>query len=83
MTLRSKIGLQLLVGTVAVLVLSQAVPLVQAKRSNRKLAGSSQGLLQERELQNVENIHAAVNFSITECLGRGDMDVFQRLVALQ
>ena len=67
----------------AVLVLSQAVQYVQAHRSNGKLAGSSQGLLQERELKSVKNIHAAVEFSVSDCLGRGDMEVFPRLIKLQ
>ena len=67
----------------AVLVLSQAVEFVQARRSNGKLAGSSQALLQERELQNVKNIHAAVDFSVSDCTARGDMEVFARLIKLQ
>jgi methyl-accepting chemotaxis protein len=83
MKLRTKVGLQLLVGVTAVLVLSQAVEYVQVHRSNRNLGASSQALLQERELQNVKNIHAAVDFSVTDCLGRGDMDVFSRLNQLQ
>jgi methyl-accepting chemotaxis protein len=81
--LQTKIGLQLLGGLMAVLVLSQAAQYVQAHRSNRDLAGSSQALLQERELKNVKNIHAAVEFSVSDCLGRGDMEVFPRLIKLQ
>jgi hypothetical protein len=83
MTLKTKIGLQLLGGTVAVLVLSQTVPLIQAKRSNHQLAESSGGILSERELQNVKNIHATVNFNVVDSVGRGDMDVFSRMAGLQ
>jgi methyl-accepting chemotaxis protein len=83
MTLKAKIGLKLFSGTLAVLVLSQAVQFVQAKRSNRKLAASSETLLQERELQNIKNIHAAVAFTLSDGLARGDMDVFQRLITLK
>ena len=83
MMLQTKVGLQLLSGLMGVLVLSQTVEYFQAHRSNGKLAASSQALLQERELQNVKNIHAAVDFSVADCVGRGDMDVFTRLVRLQ
>jgi len=83
MKLQAKVGLQLLGGLTAVLVLLQAVEYFQAHRSTRNLAGTSQALLQERELQNVKNIHAAVEFSVSDCLGRGDMDVFSRLIKLQ
>ena len=83
MKLQAKIGLQLIGGVIAVLVTSQAVEYLQAHRSNGKLAGSSQALLQEREIQNVKNIHAAVDFSVVDSLGRGDMDVFSRLIKLQ
>ncbi len=83
MKLQTKVGLQLLGGLMGVLAVSQAVQYVQAHRSNGRLAGSSQALLQERELQNVKNIHAAVDFSVSDCLGRGDMDVFPRLIKLQ
>lgn len=83
MKLQVRVGLQLLGGLMGILVLSQAVQYVQAHRSNSKLAGSSQALLQERELQNFKNIHAAVDFGVLDCLGRGDMDVFPRLIKLQ
>ena len=73
----------MLSGITAVLVLSQTVPLIQGKRSNHKLAESSGGILNERELQNVKNIHAAVDFSVVDSLGRGDMDVFTRMASLQ
>ncbi len=83
MKLQAKVGLQLLGGLTAVLVLLQTVEYIQFHRSNRSLSGSSQALLGERELQNVKNIDAAVDFSVSESVGRGDMDVFARLMKLQ
>jgi hypothetical protein len=83
MSLKAKVGLQLLSGLLAVLVISQAVQFFQAKRSNRKLTGSGETILQERELQNTRNIHDAVEFGLSECLARGDMQIFDRLVSLQ
>ena len=83
MKLQTKIGIQILGGMVALQLLTQAIPLIETKRSNGKLAGSSQGLLNERELQNVKNIHTAVDFGVTDSLGRGDMEVFARIAALQ
>jgi len=68
---------------VGVLLLSQAVPLFQAKQTNARLAGSSQKILNERELQNVKNIYTAVDFGVTYSLSHGDMDVFPRVAALQ
>ena len=83
MKLKDKIGIALLSGMVGVLVVSQIVPLVQAKRANGRLAATSQKLLEARELQNVENFHAVVDFTVADSLARGDMDVFPRLAALQ
>jgi len=83
MKLQTKIGIQILGGMVALQLLTQAIPLIQAKHSNGKLAAASQGLLNERELQNVKNIDTAVDFGVTDSLGRGDMDVFSRIAALQ
>ena len=45
--------------------------------------GPARLLLQERELQNVKNIHASLDFGLSECLERGDMGVFERLIKLQ
>ena len=70
-------------GVLAVLVVSQAVQFFQARRANHKLTGFSETLLQERELQNVKNIQAALDFGLSACLACGDMDVFGRLVSLQ
>jgi methyl-accepting chemotaxis protein len=83
MTLRTKVGCQVFGGLLAVLVLSQAVQFYQTRRSNQKLAEASETLLQERELQNVKNIQAALDFGLSACLARGEMDVFGRLVTLQ
>ena len=83
MKLQTKIGIQLLGGMVGVLLLAQVVPLIQAKRSNGQLAASSLGLLNGRELQNIQNIQTAVQFSVTDSLSRGDMEVFSRVAALQ
>jgi len=81
--LKTKIGLQLLGGMIGVLIISQAIPLIQARRSNNRLAASSQQLLNDRELQSVKNFQTVVDFSVTAFLGHGDMDVFPRLAALQ
>ena len=83
MTLKTKVGCQVFGGVLAVLVLSQAVQFYQTRRSNQKLAESSETLLQERELQNVKNIQTALDFGLSACLSRGDMDAFGRLVKLQ
>jgi methyl-accepting chemotaxis protein len=83
MKLQAKVGLQLLGGLSGVLLSSLAIQYVQVQRSHRDLAASSQALLQKRELQNVVNIHAAVDFGVSECLARGDMEVFPRLLKLE
>ena len=83
MTLKTKVGCQLFGGVLAVLALSQAVQFYETRRSNRKLAESSEALLQERELQNVKNIQVALDFGLSACLARGDMDVFGRLSSLR
>jgi|CZKM01.1.fsa_nt_gi hypothetical protein len=83
MTLKTKVGCQLFGGVLAVLVLSQAVQFFHARRANHKLGEASEALLQERELQNVKNIQAALDFGLSACLARGDMEVFGRLVTLQ
>lgn len=83
MSLKAKVGLQLLSGLLAVLVLSQAVQFFQAQRSNRRLTGSGVTILQERELRNIQNIHDAVDFGLADCLAKGDMQVFERLLTLQ
>lgn len=67
----------------ALLVLSQAVQFFQARKLTRTLSESSQELLRNRETQNVKNIHAALDFGLSECLARGDMDVFSRVIDLQ
>ena len=83
MNVRLKIGLQLSGGVLVVLALSQAVQLVQVRRSNARLAGSSEMLLNQRELQNVRNIHAALDFGLADSLARGDMEIFGKLSSLQ
>lgn len=83
MTLSRKIGLELLVGVAALLLLSQAVEFVQARKAHRDLAKSSLELLQQRELQQVENFYSAVEHNLTAATSRGDMDEFERVGALQ
>ncbi|MFO1478482.1 MAG: methyl-accepting chemotaxis protein [Verrucomicrobiota bacterium] len=83
MTLKAKVGLQLFGGLLAVMVLAQVVQYFQARHLNAQLTGSSESMLQERELQNVQNIHAAAEFGLSDCLARGDMEVFGRLITLQ
>ena len=65
MRLQLKAVVQLLVGFAAVMAVSQAVQYFQAERCATKLTGSSQALLQQRELQNVRNTQAAVDFSVS------------------
>jgi len=67
----------------AVLVVSQSVPFIQAKHSTKKLADCSSGILSEREIQNVKNIYSTVNFNVVDSISRGDMDVFSRMAVLQ
>jgi len=82
MNLKRKIGCQLFCGIIAVLVLAQAIQYYQALKSNGMLSKSSGNLLRERDLQHVQSIQSAINFSISECMARGDMEVFQRVVRL-
>jgi methyl-accepting chemotaxis protein len=79
---KGKIGFKLFVGTMAVLALTQAVQYYQGSQANAALASSSERLLNERDLQNIKSIITALNFNISECLERGDMDVFHRVVRL-
>jgi len=83
MSLKSKIGLQLLIGLVMVLIIAQALEFIQARSSDRKLIDSAESILQEREKQNILNIHNSVDFGLADCLAKGDMDVFGRLINLQ
>ena len=83
MTLKRRVGLNLLGGMLAVLVLAQIVQFRQARRCTERLAGASEALLQTRELQNVKNIHTALDAGLSDALSRGAMDVFTRLVSLQ
>jgi hypothetical protein len=83
MTLKTQIGLKMLGGVTAVLVLSQAGQFIQTRRANHRMSAASGSLLQERELQNVRNIQASLHFGMADALARGDMEVFGRLVTLQ
>lgn len=83
MTLGRKIGLELVVGMAALLVLSQAIEFVQGRKAHRALADSSRDLLQKRELQQVENFYAAVDHSLSAATARGDMDEWNQISKLQ
>jgi methyl-accepting chemotaxis protein len=83
MRLQYRVGFQLLAGMIALQLVTQIVPLIQSKRSNARLAASSQAILGERERQNVQSIHAAVAMDVNDSLSRGDMDVFSRVADLQ
>ena len=82
MTLKGKIGWKLFCGVVAVLVLSQAVQYFHARKSNATMGKTSLEMLDTMDMQNVKSIQSALNFSISECLERGDMEVFKRAVQL-
>jgi len=73
----------LLGGVLPVLVLTQAVQYWHAKRTTSTLTLSSRNLLEERELQNIKNIHAALDAGLSDALARGAMDIFGRLETLQ
>jgi hemerythrin-like metal-binding protein len=83
MTLKGRIGTQLLGGLLAVLVASQVVQYLQTRQSTGKLLASSQKLVGEESQRLVKNVQAALEFGIDEALARGDMEVFGRVLRLQ
>ena len=73
----------LLGGILRVLAITQGAQFWHARRTTSALTGSSVNLLEERELQNIKNIHAALDAGLSDALSRGAMDIFGRLEALQ
>ena len=83
MTLQKKLLLTLLGGLVVILPLTQGLQFLHNRGTTRALAAASAQLTLERERQNIENIHTGINVAVTDFLARGDMSIFERLVALQ
>ena len=83
MTLQKKLLLTLLGGLVVILPVTQGLQYLHNRGTTRELAASSAKLTLDRERQNIENIHTGINVAVKDFLARGDMTIFQRLVALQ
>jgi hypothetical protein len=83
MTLQKKLLLTLLGGLVVILPVTQGLQYFHNQRTTRELASASEKLLLARERQNIENIHTGINVAVTDFLARGDMSIFERLIALQ
>jgi methyl-accepting chemotaxis protein len=83
MTLQKKLLLTLLGGLVVILPLTQGLQYLHSQGTTRALASASTKLLLTREQQNIENIHTGIALAVTEFLARGDMSIFERLIALR
>jgi methyl-accepting chemotaxis protein len=83
MTLQKKLLLTLLGGLVVILPVTQGLQYFHNQGTTRELASVSAKLLLAREQQNIENIHTGINVAVKDFLARGDMDIFERLIALQ
>ena len=83
MTLQKKLVLTILSGLGIVLPITQALQYWHTRSSNRDLADASVALLQQRERQNVESLHHAVELMVGDFLARGEMGVFEKVIGLQ
>jgi methyl-accepting chemotaxis protein len=83
MTLQKKLLLTLLGGLVFILPITQGLQYFHNRGTTEELASASAQLLLDREKRNIENIHTGINVAVTDFLARGDMSIFERLVALQ
>ncbi len=83
MTLQKKLLLTLLGGLVFILPVTQGLQYYHNRGTTEELAAASAQLLLDREKRNIENIHTGINVAVTDFLARGDMSIFDRLVALQ
>ena len=83
MTLQKKLLLTLLGGLVFILPVTQGLQYFHNRGTTEDLASASAQLLLDREKRNIENIHTGINVAVTDFLARGDMSIFERLVALQ
>ena len=83
MTLQKKLLVTLLGGLVVILPLTQGLQFLHNRSTTRELAAASAKLTLDRERQNIENIHTGINVAVKDFLARGDMGIFERLVALQ
>jgi len=83
MTLQKKLLLTLLGGLVVILPITQGIQFFHNRGTTRELAAASAQLTLERERQNIENIHTGINVAVKDFLARGDMSIFEQLVALQ
>ena len=83
MTLQKKLVLTILGGLGIVLPVTQALQYWHSRHSNHELADASVALLQQRERQNVEGLHRAVELMVGDFLARGEMGVFEKVIGLQ
>lgn len=83
MNLRRSVGVKLFSGVLLVLLAAVVFLFVQARRGSREMAASGERLLAQRETDNIKNIHAGLEFAMDEALGRGEMDVYEKLAGLQ
>ena len=83
MTMQRKLLLTLLGGLAIILPVTQGVQYYHTSSISDELAQASARLTLERERQNIENIHTGMNVAVKDFLERGDMSIFERLVALR
>ena len=80
---QTKLSLFVVGGISFVIAMSAVVQNWQAKRSASAISVQSEGLLLRDEEQQTRNLARAIQFIINESLAKGDMDVLQKIAALQ
>ena len=83
MRIQTKLCVVLLAGIGSVLALSQGLQHWLAAREARALAGQAAALIDEREHQSAANLEHLFDFLIGDYLALGEMDIFDKLAALQ
>ena len=83
MRIQTKLSLVLLIGIGSVITFSSWLQNQQARQQNAALASATTEIVKQRELQNTDNLQHSIDFLLSDCLERGEMDIFKKIVQLQ